>query len=96
MNRHERETGQGMNYGCPIGSDTRRSHFPDRALRIHDWRAYGYPYGVRDELARKPLFACGEARTRGWAVMVWGNPYIRQIVKERIAASRALGPLPLP
>lgn len=91
MNRAEREAGQGINYGTPMGACTRRTFYPERAIRRAAWERR-HP----DPLVWKRFFACGEAAVRGWMVLVWANPMMRTIVRERIAVSRAVGPLPLP
>lgn len=90
-NRAEREAGQSINYGTPMGSCSRRTFYPDRAIRRAAWSRM-HP----DPLVWKRSFACGEAARRGWALVVWQNPTMREIVRGRIAASRAAGPLPLP
>lgn len=87
-NRFEREMGAAINYGAPMGSCSRQSHYPERAARREG--------RTKDQLARKPYFACGEAARRGWMVMAWGNPYMRRVVRERIEASRAEGLRPIP
>lgn len=76
-NRGESEAGQVINYGEPMGSSTRRTHFPERAARRENHRP--------DPLVRKSAFACGEAARRGWMVLVWENPYMREIVRARLA-----------
>ena len=79
-----------INYGCPMGSCTRGTFYPERQLR----RQAGARTG--DPLVDKRLFACGEAARRGWMVMVWDNPYMRRLVRERLQAARLADPLPLP
>lgn len=92
MNRFELETGCRSFRG--MASDEKRTYLPDRMARRYErWDA---PYGVVDPLHRKRYFGCGSAADHGWALLVWQNPYMRQIVKERIARSREAGPLPLP
>jgi hypothetical protein len=88
-NRFERETGREVNYGTSMGSCSRRTHYPDRAMRRAQRR---HP----DPLVQKRYFACGEAARCGWMLMAWRNGFMRDVVRARIAASRAAGPLPLP
>lgn len=84
-----------INYGEPMGSSSRETHYPDRAARRAELRAYGSWKG--DALSRKPFFACGEARKRGWMAIVWDNPYMREIVRKRLTAALAARTvLPLP
>lgn len=72
-----------------MASDEIATYFPQRA----DRRRQLDP----DPLARKPFFACGEAARRGWALMIWENPYSRARhlarIREQLARREVL-PLP--
>jgi len=79
-----RQQGSPINYGEPMGSCSRETFYPQRAA----YRAEVRRRKSVDPLERKRFFACGEAARRGWMVMVWDNPYMRAIVRERIQAER--------